>query len=169
MSASKPSNVSHETDIFRHTPLRYMGYANEVGEAFRSMVPRSVVYASYAVASVYVLADASSKGLNSLTVTNTAERKSKGSPVVAFTDALVWQSLASVIIPGFTINRICAGATFTLRHIAPKVPIMGRKWISTIIGLLAIPVIIHPIDRSVDFLMDSSIRKVYLCKTSNAK
>ncbi|NWR81481.1 MTFP1 protein, partial [Centropus bengalensis] len=32
---------------------------------------------------------------------------------------------------------------------------------TTALGLLAIPVIITPIDRSVDFLMDSSLRKLY--------
>lgn len=34
------------------------GYANEVGEAFRVLVPVSVVRASYGVASGYVLSDA---------------------------------------------------------------------------------------------------------------
>lgn len=38
------------------------GYANEVGEAFRSMVPATVVWLSYGVSSSYVLADAIDKG-----------------------------------------------------------------------------------------------------------
>lgn len=38
------------------------GYANEVGEAFRSMVPAAVVWLSYGVSSSYVLADAIDKG-----------------------------------------------------------------------------------------------------------
>ena len=38
------------------------GYANEVGEAFRSLVPAAVVWLSYGVASSYVLADAIDKG-----------------------------------------------------------------------------------------------------------
>uniref|UniRef100_A0A2K5L0C8 Mitochondrial fission process protein 1 n=1 Tax=Cercocebus atys TaxID=9531 RepID=A0A2K5L0C8_CERAT len=37
-------------------------YANEVGEAFRSLVPAAVVWLSYGVASSYVLADAIDKG-----------------------------------------------------------------------------------------------------------
>ena len=28
----------NEVDIYRDTPLRLMGYANEVGEAFRALV-----------------------------------------------------------------------------------------------------------------------------------
>lgn len=35
----------------------YTGYANEVGEAFRSLTPVTFVRATYGVASVYVLAD----------------------------------------------------------------------------------------------------------------
>lgn len=38
------------------------GYANEVGEAFRSLVPPAVVWLSYGVSSSYVLADAIDKG-----------------------------------------------------------------------------------------------------------
>jgi len=39
----------------------FSGYANEVGEAFRSFIPRSLVQASYGVASFYALADATLK------------------------------------------------------------------------------------------------------------
>ena len=38
------------------------GYANEVGESFRSMIPVSAVRFSYVIASGYVCADAFSKG-----------------------------------------------------------------------------------------------------------
>lgn len=43
-------------------PTLAPGYANEVGEAFRSMVPAAVVWLSYGVSSSYVLADAIDKG-----------------------------------------------------------------------------------------------------------
>lgn len=74
-------------DIFRDTPVRLLGelrnlltpyascshcyltktvvdsgYANEVGEAFRSMVSRTAVRATYGVAICYVVADATHKG-----------------------------------------------------------------------------------------------------------
>uniref|UniRef100_A0A8C8ZZN0 Mitochondrial fission process protein 1 n=1 Tax=Prolemur simus TaxID=1328070 RepID=A0A8C8ZZN0_PROSS len=51
-----------ERDLYRDTWVRYLGYANEVGEAFRSLVPAAVVWLSYGVASSYVLADAIDKG-----------------------------------------------------------------------------------------------------------
>ena len=43
-------------DIWRDTPVRLMGYANEVGESFRYVFPRGVI-PSYVVAFGYVLAD----------------------------------------------------------------------------------------------------------------
>ena len=51
-----------DVDIFRDSPLRYAGYLNEVGEAFRPLVPEFVVYLSYVAALSYVFADTASKG-----------------------------------------------------------------------------------------------------------
>jgi len=39
-----------EVDIYRDTPLRYLGYANEVGEAFRALMHVRWVRAAYGVA-----------------------------------------------------------------------------------------------------------------------
>lgn len=79
---------------------------------------------------------------------------------LAVVDTFVWQSLASVVIPGFTINRLCAASLYVLGTMTRWPPTV-RKWTTTTLGLLAIPVIVHPIDRSVDFLLDSSLRKLY--------
>lgn len=65
---------------------------------------------------------------------------------VAVMDTFVWQALASVAIPGFTINRLCAASLYILST-ATRWPLAVRKWTTTALGLLAIPVIIHPIDR----------------------
>ncbi|XP_078687661.1 mitochondrial fission process protein 1-like [Branchiostoma floridae x Branchiostoma belcheri] len=52
------SGTKKEVDIYRDTLVRYLGYANEVGESFRALVPVSVVWGSYAVATAYCTADA---------------------------------------------------------------------------------------------------------------
>ena len=83
----------------------------------------------------------------------------KESVAHAAVDTLVWQALASVIVPGFTINRVCAGSLLGLGKIIPKVPITTRKWITTAIGLGCIPFIVHPIDTLIHYSMDKSIRK----------
>ena len=47
---------SKAIDIWRDTPVRLLGYANEVGESFRYVFPRGVA-PSYVLAFGYVLAD----------------------------------------------------------------------------------------------------------------
>ena len=79
----------------------------------------------------------------------------------AAVDTLVWQSFASVIIPGFTINRVCASSLIVLGRTYPNVPIKRRKVIAMAIGLFCIPMIVQPIDELVHKVMDLSIRKCY--------
>uniref|UniRef100_A0A670ZPH3 Mitochondrial fission process protein 1 n=1 Tax=Pseudonaja textilis TaxID=8673 RepID=A0A670ZPH3_PSETE len=143
-------------DLYRDTWVRYLGYANEVGESFRALVPVSVVWASYGVATTYVTADAVDKGKKA----NPQEGGRAMQAAVAMVDTFIWQGLASVAIPGFTINRICAGSLYLMGSLT-RWPLPVRKWTTTAVGLTAIPFIIKPIDRSVDFLMDSSLRKLY--------
>lgn len=78
---------------------------------------------------------------------------------VAVVDTFVWQALASVAIPGFTINRVCAASLYVLAT-ATRWPLAVRKWTTTALGLLTIPVIIHPIDRCVP----SGCRAYPLCR-----
>lgn len=152
----KPSKT---VDIYRDTWVRLLGYANEVGESFRALVPVSLVWGSYAVATAYVTADAVDKGKKAAVAHGDNPGKTT-QVAVAVVDTFVWQALASVIIPGFTINRVCAASLFLLGR-TTKWPLPVRKWTTTAIGLSTIPFIITPIDRSVDFLLDSSLRKVY--------
>lgn len=64
---------------------------------------------------------------------------------------------ASVIIPGFVINRITWGAGILSKR--TKLPGIARKWLPTCFGLAAIPFIIRPIDTAVDHAMDATYRK----------
>ena len=57
MFANVFPSPKQEVDIYRDTPVRLLGYANEVGEAFRALVHVNWVRLSYGVASSYVLAD----------------------------------------------------------------------------------------------------------------
>lgn len=47
-----------------------VGYSNEVGESFRALVPVSLVWASYALATAYVSADAVDKGKKAAVVSS---------------------------------------------------------------------------------------------------
>ncbi|XP_032670125.1 mitochondrial fission process protein 1 [Odontomachus brunneus] len=148
-------NQEEEVDLYRDTYVRYLGYANEVGEAFRSLVPKSVVWFSYVVSSGYVLADTIHKGTNVYKV-DTSPQKIKN-VLLSTSDTLIWQAFASVIVPGFTINRICAAVQFAQRRSTTMV--LRKPWIPTIVGLVSIPFIIHPIDHAVERTMDVTYRK----------
>ena len=81
--------------------MRYAGYLNEVGEAFRPLVPEFVVYLSYVAALSYVFADTASKGKAA------AEEQTGdfGCGQAAVLECLTFQMLASIIFPSFVINR----------------------------------------------------------------
>ncbi|XP_056632750.1 mitochondrial fission process protein 1 [Diorhabda sublineata] len=144
-------------DLYRETPIRYLGYANEVGEAFRSIIGSKWVNFSYGVATLYVLADTTDK---SIAAYKTSKNEKNHIKKVTYTtaDTLIWQLMASVVVPGLTINRVCAVSNFCL-HKIHKLPIANRKWLVTGIGLVTIPFIIKPIDYYVDVVMDKSLRK----------
>jgi fission process protein 1 len=170
--------AAKEVDLYRDTFVRYAGYANEVGESFKNLIPRASYKMSYAVAICYVLADATDKGLkaeNNYSAIAAEQGATKGSlgegnqgknssieVVKASVDTLIWQSLASVIIPGFTINRIVwASKKLMDSEVLTKIPGSAKKWAPTIIGLSFIPFIVHPIDEGVTRLLDMTIRQFY--------
>jgi fission process protein 1 len=151
---------SQEVDIYRDTPVRLLGYANEVGEAFRALISSNAVKASYGVAAIYCIADTVDKTQKAAKESREEAGQKTKKLVITAADTLIWQALASVIIPGFTINRVCALSLKLLqRH--SKQPIVRQKWITTFVGLGCIPFIVKPIDHGVDFAMDKTLRKAY--------
>ena len=159
---AKPVNIEKistelsENDIWRDTSLRYMGYANEVGESFGVLFPR-YIEPSYGVAYGYVCGDALDKVYKSY--------KQGDEPLVIAkkgADALTWQTLASVVIPGKIINIVANGANGTLNTaMASSLPEPVKKWGATTIGLATIPFIITPIDKFVDLLLDNTLRMLW--------
>jgi len=145
-----------EVDIYRDTPVRLLGYANEVGEAFRALIHVRWVRASYGIASTYVLADTYDKGVKMSKVPGAKTKE----VTIAAIDTLLWQAFASVIVPGFLINRICAASLIGLAKTIPGVAETARKWMVTGIGLGVIPFIVHPIDSGVHVVMDNTTRKL---------
>ncbi|XP_055703491.1 mitochondrial fission process protein 1 [Phlebotomus papatasi] len=126
-------SFSSDKDLYRDTPVRYLGYSNEVGEAFRPLIKKIFVHLSYGLAVSYVCADVYDKTVK------VYKRPSGGSKAAAITagDVFIWQMLASVIIPGFTINRICWGTGKLLKMAHQKGAI--KKWVPTAVGLVSIP------------------------------
>jgi fission process protein 1 len=137
-------------DPYRETSLRYMGYANELGEAFTSYLPEWGLPASYCVAASYVMFDTIDKGQKAF---DAAEEEDKLTDTLRISaETLTWQMLASVFWPGSIIRVIVNMAA----HMAGD----DQPFLPTLVGLAAIPLIIKPIDTTVDKLMETSISKV---------
>src|SRR6056300_278326 len=138
-------------DPYRETSLRYMGYANELGEAFTSYLPDWGLPASYCVAASYVMFDTIDKGQKAF---DAAEEEDKIIDTLRIsTETLTWQMLASVFWPG-SIIRVIVNLSANI------VSNDDLHFVPTIVGLLAIPLIVKPIDTTVDKLMENSISKV---------
>lgn len=186
-------------DPLRDGPLRYCGYANECGEAFAAWLPIWGVPFSYAVAVAYVLVDTYDKGhlaylQAGVELKDAAAQQSELSlsrlvQLLSFErslDTVVWQLLASVICPGYTIHSVVY-IVHSLLGLAEKQESVHRsilqaatavnmepelvqtlldKSIPTFVGLAAIPFIVHPIDNAIHGLMNLTLRpamRKYVC------
>lgn len=140
-------------DIWRDTPVRLLGYTNEVGESFRYVFPKGVV-PSYCIAFAYVLADTQDKAMKQYRADGNKITRQLG---ISTLDCLVWQTLASVFVPGFVIHQFVKVAKIATQ----KTDRFGAKakFIPVAVGLCAIPFIVKPIDHGVDLLLDHSLRK----------
>ncbi|KAL9185390.1 hypothetical protein ACHAXT_003167 [Thalassiosira profunda] len=160
--AAKHHPPGDAPNIFRDTPLRYCGYANEIGESFRYQYPRFVA-PSYAVAFGYCFADAASnvyqvmaEDSEKVAVEDARSREMRAA--IAGFDTLLWQGLASVAIPGGVINLIVRASRFAVARTV-GLPVFAAKWLPTAAGICSIPLIIHPIDDAVDYMLDNTTRK----------
>lgn len=184
-----------EYDPLRDGPLRYLGYSNELGEAFSAWLFPGGVPLSYAVAVSYVLFDTWDKYTKTLAeaqekvVSSKTLDKAKLVSTIGLErgiDTLVWQLLASVIIPGYTIHTVVGvssdiledaleknSGVFPIEWIAGATALppetvlsFAEKSLPTFIGLMTIPFIVHPIDSAVHGILNASLRPIlrgYIC------
>ena len=148
-----------EVDIYRDTALRYMGYANEVGEAFAPLVPGWCVPFSYFLAISYVLADTVDKGTKAYKGGKYGGENLNVCTAIETVDAGVWQLTASVALPGFSIHQVVAAVQAAEN--AFDIPPEGVAGVlPTAIGLITIPFIVKPLDELAEKLMDWTYRTV---------
>lgn len=168
-----PPAGKDDYNILRDTPLRYLGYCNEVGESFRYQLPRFVL-PSYVISFGYCCADAvqagykvwSSTAASSSSTAATAEFSTwqrQQESLRATVDTILWQTTASVMVPGFTINCVVKATRWMVRRpaIQAALPVVVFSWLPTAAGLGSIPLIVHPIDHMTDVLLDETLRKAW--------
>jgi len=76
--------------------------------------------------------------------------------LVAGGDALIWQVIASVALPGFTINRFVTLAEVGCEGQAAANII--AEYLPTVLGLSLIPVVCKPLDELADVGLDATLR-----------
>lgn len=163
-------------NVFRDTPIRYLGYCNEVGESFRYQFPRFVV-PSYVISFGYCCADSVQAGYKVWSATTTTDSLSESQrqqeTLRAMVDTVIWQSTASVMVPGFTINCIVKATRWMVRRpaLSPALPTFMILWLPTAAGLGSIPLVVQPIDHMTDILLDKTLRRVWTpaIKTTSAE
>jgi len=153
----EPGGEPGSVDIYRDTPLRYMGYANECGEAFRPLIDVSIVYITYVGAITYILADTVDKGRKGGSV----EKEPLLRGVFSATDTFLWQMLASVIYPSFCINRLVL-LLVSLQALPSCPEVLAADWLPTAAGLISIPLLITPLDALAHQTLNLSFRRVSL-------
>jgi fission process protein 1 len=165
---SEQSPPSH--NIFRDSALRYAGYANEIGESFRYQIPRLVV-PTYVIAATYVLADSISTGHETWQKGSTQQKGRNDSnsnslsntvwhdTIYSTADTLLWQTLASVVVPGATINLVVKAGRYAVHRSPILLPVVVAKWLPTVMGIGSIPLIVQPIDHTIDYMLDNSTRR----------
>jgi fission process protein 1 len=143
------SDTPSSQDPFKDSIWRFLGYANEVGEALRPMVPVSAVWSTYAIAIGYALADTYHKGNREYQETkNWAKTADKA------TETAIWQTLASVTVPPLFINRVVKFTDATLSSPRFSLPPSRAKAFATLAGLATIPIIFKPIDYATDLFIE---------------
>ncbi len=80
-------------------------------------------------------------------------------------DTLIWQTLASLLVPPLIINRACKLTAFSLNKFfplatTPSLTPRTRAAIQTAVGLSVIPFIVHPIDHAMHVTMDHTTRSL---------
>lgn len=151
------STAYKNVDPFRETSLRYMGYANELGEAFTTYLPEWGLPASYCIAASYVMFDTIDKGEKAY---QGAEEEDKIVDTLRISaETLTWQMLASVFWPG-SIIRVIVNMAASIISTNNMDDNQVMHFLPTLIGISAIPMIVKPIDSTIDKIMEGSISKV---------
>ena len=188
-------------DPLRDGPARYLGYSNEVGEAFSAWLFPGGVTLSYAIAISYVVFDTVDKYRKTLEEARSIEEIGEVPGVdqdrlistIALErgfDTIVWQLLASVALPGYTIHTVVALSSWALeRTVDERNPLMQAlasatsldaaaavslvdKSLPTFIGLCVIPFIVHPLDAFVHYVLNVTTRPVlraYVCDSCGGR
>ena len=152
-SIQKLKDDIHTTDMalrymaycgFFARAVRYLAYTSDFGEAFRPVVHPIVVKSAYGISWAYVFGDVAFEGYQ---MSN--HHGVSGTDLYAVTaKRMVFQSIASMALPAFTIHTV----VHQMKHLTKKI---GRfqKWGPSACGLAVVPFLPlydHPVEHVID-------------------
>jgi len=162
----KPKIKNTEFDLFRSKPLRYFGLANEFFKSLRPLSSCTIGNIGGIITMSYIFSDVFEKSRKVAAVNNKTvmDKKEPADTVqhkvgVAAGDALLWQTMASVLFPGIILD---AARLTTCRFVSHACA--SRHWVRTapaIVALAILPFIIDPIDNVTDQIMDKTYRPIF--------
>ncbi|BFZ04697.1 hypothetical protein BsWGS_07736 [Bradybaena similaris] len=138
-------------DIFAKYPGRVFGLGVAVGEALKYVVSPDLKNLCSAVACVYILCHASCQAF---------EARQTDGMVTSMYDALIFDGLASVLIPSF-VTYHTSRITFSCLKESTTVPDVVLTWGPTVVGLCMLFLTTEPIDQYVNDALDDTVRKLY--------
>lgn len=134
MDDSHHNFLSYARFIPKLINFRVLAYTSEFGEAIRPIAHKNIVRGAYGISFAYI-------GLSIFHTLQHSEEKSE-----ALKKELVFHSMASLILPAIGVGSVTQGTKFLLKNIKhPKI-----KFVPSIVGLISIPLMITPIDNTVE-------------------
>ena len=135
---------------------RPLSYASELGEAVRPLISPVFVKALYGISIVYIMTDVGFKLYE--------YPKNNVQPLMFKTlDLCLWHMSASLIVPAVIIHSTVKFSNKIIKRATKNRPklAMRTRLLPSLIGLASIPFIIHPIDKTTDYVLDRTLRKCY--------
>lgn len=161
--------MSEEKDIYRDTFFRYFGYAHQFGNHTTGNY-RNVFSG---ITASYIFGDLIQK-VNKATIQKEIPKKKKSDPppkeegnkfVTESIDVLLWQGIASVMVPSLIGGNVCSFIRRTLEKSCP-----WRSYstpTSSIAAILAVLALSQPVDFLTTELLNNTYRPLF--NTDNAE
>lgn len=145
------SYLRNENNPLEKSNLRYMGFLNDFGEALKSFLPKPIYYGSYiltglyAVSAVYYTNRREYDKMNNENLLSQDEINKKLKTMTI--NSSIWHMLATVSITPLIIitTKKITGKLLTNFRASN----FTKKMVPSTVGLIAIPIVVPPVDNGV--------------------
>lgn len=139
------------SDFFRDPPGRWLGYCHVLGNALpTTLVSPMAKLWLFRTTVTYVAFDAVYKAIDNR----------RPNPVLKAADALIWQGLASILLPGLVIGGVARGSNMLMETLKVAKPM--NRFIPLGLVILTLPLFGDAMDQVVDIVMDHTTRPLLL-------